>query len=100
MAAALYMDLGWPWLIAGMVLSGILFALVTHVFLPRLLINPFAAIACVGLLVDAIRHLESGFDAGMANYAYALIVLLPMVWLWDTVFPIATKYKSPRPSHA
>lgn len=93
MGPALFLDLGWPWLIIGMLLSGAGFALVVSLFFSRLCINPFAAIGCVVIYTESIRHFEASFDAGFSFYAYLIIVMLPLTKCWDLLHPEDGKWR-------
>lgn len=69
---------GYPWLIAGCVLSGGAFALAWLLFRNEVVLNPASAIIGLALFHEGFRWFESASLGGFPMYAYLLIVFLPL----------------------
>jgi hypothetical protein len=87
LAAALYWDGGPATLVMGMMINGMLMALMWRFIQRHVLRNPFATITYFTLLLESLRWFEGIFDGGVSFHTYNFVVLLPLAFLWGGLFP-------------
>jgi hypothetical protein len=78
MAACFYWGWGYPCVVIGMFLNGMLLFLAWKVFSPSINVNPVSTLICVSLFVKGIRWCEGAFDGQAVYYVLVFAVFLPL----------------------
>ncbi len=78
MAACLYWGWGYPCVVVGMFLNGMLLFMAWKVFSPSINVNPISTLICVSLFVKGIRWCEGAFDGQAVYYVLVFAVFLPL----------------------
>ncbi len=78
MAACLYWGWGYPCVVVGMFLNGMLLFLAWKVFSPSINVNPISTLICISLFVKGIRWFEGAFDGNAVYYVLVFAVFLPL----------------------
>jgi hypothetical protein len=78
MATCLYWGWGYPCVVIGMFLNGMLLFLAWKVFSPSINVNPISTLICVSLFVKGIRWCEGAFDGQAVYYVLVFAVFLPL----------------------
>lgn len=75
-----------PWLGLPLLgLTGAALALLWGFWRPRLLSNPVAAFAALGLWTEGIRVMESTVDLGITMVLYSGLVFIPLALAWEVL---------------
>jgi hypothetical protein len=86
MAGALYLNWGFPSLVIGMFVNGVVLSLLWTRIRPDMLINPFAAVTAMLLYVAAGRFFANALDGNLAFFVTIAIFYLPLIMLTRAVF--------------
>lgn len=78
MAGSLYFGYGFPCVVLGMFLNGVMFFVLWKLFSPSINVNPFATLVCVSLFLMGVRWHEGAFDGNIVRYTLLLILFLPL----------------------
>jgi hypothetical protein len=90
MAGALFFNGGWPAVIIGMLINGVLMANYCRIAMPRMRHNPAAAAGCTLLYVESLRYFESSFGGNINLFFLLFVVAVPLMNLWEKMVHSST----------
>lgn len=85
MAGGFYWAWGYPSVIVGMFLNGLLFYLAWKIFSASIILSPVSSVVCIYLFVNALRHFEGIFDGNVIDYLLIFALFFPLTRLWDAL---------------
>jgi hypothetical protein len=78
MAGCMFWGWGYPCLILGMFVNGIIFFMAWKIFSPSLFVNPISTLICLSLFVKGMRWSEGAFDGNVVYYVIIFALFLPV----------------------
>jgi len=88
MAGAMYLAWGYPCVVIGMFLNGLTFAVLWRLFGVSFTLRPFAALASMVLMLEAVRWQEAAFDGNAVKFILLVVFLLPLDRLYARMSPL------------